>query len=58
MGVDKLGAGTGVAYNLLRQHVPFLEQDSVLAPHIEQVRQLVESGAIKTAVESHLESNE
>ena len=54
MGVDRLGAGTTVAYNLLREQVPFLEQDTVLAPHIEQVRQLVESGMIKTAVESAL----
>jgi histidine ammonia-lyase len=54
MGVDRLGAGTATAYKLLRQHVPFLEQDTVLAHHIEQVRRLVESGTIKTSVESSL----
>ncbi len=54
MGVDRLGDGTGTAYKLLREQVPFLEQDSVLAPYFEQVRRLVESGTIKTAVESAL----
>lgn len=49
-----LGKGTAVAYQLIRQHVPFLEQDAVLAPLIEQVRQLVAHGIIKETVETEL----
>ncbi len=50
-----LGRGTAVAHQLIRQKVPFLSQDAVLAPLIEQVRQLVTSGKIKEAVEKILE---
>jgi histidine ammonia-lyase len=56
MGEDRqLGRGTAVAYHLIRQAVPFLTDDAVLAPHIEQVRQLVAAGTIKRAVEAALE---
>jgi histidine ammonia-lyase len=48
------GAGTVVAYDLVREQVPFLEEDVVLAPHIEAVRRLVAGGAIKEAVEARL----
>ncbi len=54
MGVERLGEGTSVAYNLIREHVPFLSEDVVLATHIEKMRQLVASGSIKTVVEKHL----
>jgi histidine ammonia-lyase len=54
MGVDTLGEGTGIAYELIRRQVPFLSEDSVLAPHIEAVRKLVASGTIKSAVEEAL----
>ena len=50
----RLGNGTAVAYDLIRQHVPFLSQDVVLAGHIEAVRQLVAGGDVKRAVESAL----
>jgi len=50
-----LGQGTAVAYQLVREVVPFLEQDVVLAPHIEAVRELVAAGTIKEAVEERLE---
>ncbi len=53
----QLGRGTAVAYNLIRQKVPFLQNDTTLAPYIEQVRRLVASGTIKNAVESQLEPN-
>ncbi|MFN2141871.1 MAG: histidine ammonia-lyase [Candidatus Promineifilaceae bacterium] len=49
-----LGRGTAVAYDMIRQHVPFLQQDTPLAPRIEQVRELAASGAIKRAVEKEL----
>jgi histidine ammonia-lyase len=57
MGSDTLGTGTAVAYDLIRQRVPFLQDDTVLSNHIEQVRQLVASGALKRAVEQQLESD-
>jgi histidine ammonia-lyase len=46
----QLGAGTAQAYELIRQRVPFLPQDAVLYPHIEAVRELVASGALKATV--------
>jgi len=54
-GKDKaLGIGTAVAYDMIRQNVPFLEEDSVLSAPIERVRTLVEAGKIKLAVEEVL----
>ena len=53
-GVRRLGAGTDVAYERVRECVPFLAEDEALAPHIERVRQLVASAAIKLAVEKRL----
>jgi histidine ammonia-lyase len=50
-----LGAGTAVAFQLLREKVPFLEEDTMLAPYIEATRQLVASGLIKRSVEQRLE---
>lgn len=49
------GTGTTLAYDLIRQRVPFLREDVVLSPHIEAVRQLVASGTIKQAVEAGLD---
>ncbi len=51
----KLGIGTAVAYELIRQEVPFLETDEVLAPHMEAVRKLVAAGTIKNMVEGVFE---
>lgn len=57
MGQEKkLGRGTAVAYHLIRQHIPFLTDDTALAPLIEQVRLLVADGTIKLAVEAVLGS--
>jgi len=46
----KLGQGTAVAYRLIRQRVPFAEEDQPLAPLIEAVRQLVATGELAQAV--------
>lgn len=54
----RLGEGTRVAYELIREQVPFLEEDMVLAPHMEAVRRLVAGGTIKNAVEQTLESKD
>ncbi len=53
-----MGAGTDVAYRLIRQHVPFIEKDVVLSTHMEKLRQLVASRELKNQVQSHLGLNE
>ena len=53
-GERKMGAGTQVAYDLIRERVPFLEGDTVLATHMNSVCDLVASGTIKRAVEDAL----
>lgn len=52
---QRLGRGTAVAYALIREQVPFLEEDTYLSPLIERVRQLVASGKIKEAIEAGFE---
>ena len=42
----KLGAGTRGVYKLIRQHVPFIESDTVMYEHIETMRRLVEKGEV------------
>lgn len=50
-GDPQLGKGTAVAYELIRQRVPFLEHDAVMYPHIEAVCELVRSGELVQAVD-------
>jgi histidine ammonia-lyase len=54
-GDPRLGRGTAVAYELIRQRVPFLERDAVMYPYIEAVRELVRSGELVRAVEGAIE---
>ena len=49
-----LGRGTDPAYAAVRERVAFMEQDEVLAPRIEAVRQLVASGQLRRRVEEVL----
>jgi histidine ammonia-lyase len=51
----RLGQGTAPAYALIRQAVPFLEEDAVMYPYIEAVRQLIASGALMGAVREALD---
>lgn len=46
MAVARLGNGTQPVYDLIRQHVPFVEEDTVLYDYIDTVWQLVHSGTI------------
>lgn len=46
----KLGRGTSAAYALIRQHVPFIEADTVMVKYLEAVNSLIASGAIAAAV--------
>ena len=50
-GDPQPGKGTAIAYELIRQRVPFLEQDVIMYPHIEAMRELVRSGELARAVE-------
>jgi len=52
LGVDQLGKGTAAAYDLIRQQVPFVQNDTILYPYMEQVRRLVADGTIKQATEA------
>lgn len=52
----RLGRGTAVAYELIRQRVPFLEQDAIMYPYIEAVHELIRSGELVRAVEEAIES--
>ena len=47
IGADKnLGQGTRGVYALIRQHIPFIEADTVMYEYIETMRQLVADGKI------------
>ena len=45
----QLGQGTQPAYQLIRQHVPFIEQDCVMYPYIAAVKGLVTRGELLKA---------
>jgi histidine ammonia-lyase len=46
----RLGRGTRVTYDLVRQRVPFLENDAVMYPHIEAVRRIVADRTLSGSV--------
>jgi histidine ammonia-lyase len=46
----RLGKGTQQAYDLIREQVPFFEQDTEYKPYMDAVRLLVTSGQINEAV--------
>jgi len=50
----RLGKGTAAAYEIVRSQIPFLEKDSVMAPHMFVAAQLVTNGALREAVEAAL----
>lgn len=45
----KLGRGTAAAFQAIREHVPFIEVDEVMYPHIEAMKRLVREGRIVEA---------
>ncbi len=45
-GAELLGEGTRRAHARIRQDIPFLDRDRVLAPDIERAAALIESGAL------------
>ncbi len=53
-GGKQPGKGTGIAHKLIREKVPFMKDDRVMYPDIEEIRRLIESNAILDAVESEI----
>jgi len=47
---SQLGQGTQPAYDLIRSQVPFVDEDQILYPFIQAVRDLVASGQLVKAV--------
>ncbi|MFP4395907.1 MAG: histidine ammonia-lyase [Anaerolineales bacterium] len=50
----RLGEGTAIAHQLIRERVPFLEHDAPLTPQIEAVWALLNSGELVHAVDQQL----
>ncbi len=50
----KPGRGTRVAYDVIRQHVKFLEKDRVLYPDVNKIAELVRNSTILDAVEAEI----
>jgi histidine ammonia-lyase len=46
----QLGRGTGAAYDQVRQHVPFLENDAIMYRYIEAVRRLIADGRLARSI--------
>ncbi len=56
LGQDpRLGRGTQPAYDLIREHVPFLEKDAIMYPYIEAVRKLIANSELVLAVNKHVQ---
>jgi len=49
-----LGQGVKAVHGTLRKRVPYLEEDKVMYPHMDAVRDLIRSGEILNAVESKI----
>jgi histidine ammonia-lyase len=54
----QLGRGTQIAYDLIRERVPFLTQDDVMYPHMNAVHALVAGGELRNALEPLLSSGD
>jgi histidine ammonia-lyase len=50
-----LGRGTQPAYDLIRSQVPFVEEDQILYPYIQAIRDLVATGRLVKAVNERVE---
>jgi len=45
----RLGAGTQPVYDLIRQHIPYIQADTVMYPYINKMCALVQSGGVARA---------
>ena len=53
LGEDvRLGKGTAPVYELIREHIPFIPQDAMMAPHMAKAAELVASGEVRRAAMS------
>jgi len=50
----KPGIGTKIAHDLVRKHVPFMEEDRIIYKDMEIVRELVDTGVVVDAVEKQV----
>jgi histidine ammonia-lyase len=50
--VARLGDGTRAAYEAVREVAGFLDEDRILAPEVERVRDLVSSGELLARLDS------
>ena len=48
----QMGQGTRIAHRMIREVVPFLPTDVILAPHMTALKELVVSATVKQAVEA------
>ncbi len=48
------GRGTRIAYELIREQVPFMKDDRVMYPDIEAIRSLIDSNTLLDTVEAEL----
>lgn len=55
-GLDELGRGTRVVYSLIRERVPYLEQDRYLQPDVAAITELVRDGALLDTLEREIET--
>ena len=51
----RLGRGTQPAYDIIREHVPFLEKDAIMYPYLAAVRKLICTGQIVVAVNQEVQ---
>jgi histidine ammonia-lyase len=52
--LDELGRGTRVVYSLVRERVPYLEQDRYLQPDVAAVTKLVRDGTLLDTLEREI----
>src|SRR5262249_43279509 len=50
-----LGQGTGAAYRLVRELVPFIDADTVMYPYIEAIYRVVADGSLVAVVNSAMQ---
>jgi histidine ammonia-lyase len=55
MPAARLGRGTQIAYDMIRDCVPFLARDEVMYPHMNAIHRLVASGDLTRRLVSRLE---
>ena len=49
-----MGAGTAIAYQVIREELPFLASDEIMYPYLEKARNLVRNNIILERVEKQL----